>query len=380
VTCSNLWSAFHANTPDMRRKNVNRSIVRIVLFLAVAFVAFGVPGCSKSQTTNETVADVNGDAIKVTELREFLGVPGGVSPVAGVPTQRKQEALDRLIAGRLLAQEARAQGLDNTDAFRTAMEESGNSALITAIYRKEVATKARISQDEVQAEAKKMKAADNTMTDANADIRAQRSLYEQKVRKVQDDLIAAAKKEFPETIDQKMVEAIAKGETVPDNAVLATAAGENVTYADVKAQLERMAGMGPEGRAVARNPVAITRVLTREVTGRSLTAYAKKQGIEGSEWLKTTREDIERSILVDLLAAKILENEAAVDDKEVEAYYKEHPEMFAQHGKAVPLSAVKEQLRGFMRNEKRKTAMNDYIEELKKKAKITVNEKALAGV
>ncbi len=359
---------------------MNRSILWIALFLAVASVAFGVPGCSQSQTRNETVADVNGDLIKVTELREFLGVPGGMSPSAGVPTQRKQEALDRLIAGRLLAQEARAQGLDKTDEFRAAVEESGKSALITAIYRKEVDAGARVGQDEVRAEAKKMKAADNTLTDANAEIRAQRSLYEGKVRKVQDDLIAAAKKEFPSTIDQEMVGKIAKGETVPDNAVLATAAGENVTYADVKGQLERMAGTGREGMEIARNPVAITRVLTREVTGMSLAAYAKKQGIEGSEWLKTTREDIERSILVDLLAAKVLESEAAVDDKEVEAYYKEHPEMFASHGKTVPMATVKEQLRGFLRNEKRKSAMNAYIEELRKKAKITVNEKALAGV
>ena len=41
---------------------------------------------------------------------------------------------------------------------------------------------------------------------------------------------------------------------------------------------------------------------------------------------------------------------------------------------------VKEQLRGFLRSEKRKTAMNDYIEKLKKKATIKVNEKVLAGV
>lgn len=359
---------------------MKKSIFRVVLFLAAAFVAFGVPGCSKQQAKDETVADVNGDLIKVTELREFLGMPGGLSPVAGVPAQRKQEALDRLIAGRLLAQEARAQGLDNTDKFRSATQESERSALITAIYRKEVDSKARVGKDEVQAEAKKMKAADNTLTDASANMRAQHSVYEKKVRKVQDDLIAAAGKEFPSTIDEKMVEKIARGEAVPDNAVLATAAGDNVTYESVKAQLERVAGMGREGSELARNPVAIKRVLTREATGLSLAAYAKKQGIEGSEWLKSTREDIERSILVDLMAEKILGGETPPDDKEVEAYYKEHPDLFAQHGKTVPLAKVKEQLRGFLRNEKRKSAMNAYIEELRKKAKITVNEKALAEV
>jgi hypothetical protein len=359
---------------------VNRSIFRMVLFLAAAFVAFGVPGCSKQQAKNETVADVNGDLIKVTELQEFLGMPGGMGPASGVPEQRKKEALDRLIAGRLLAQEARAQGLDKTDKFRNAIQESEKSAMITAIYRKEVDSKAKVGSDEVQDEAKKMKAADNTLTDASAKMRAQRSVYEGKVRKVQDELIAAAGKEFPSTIDEKMVEKIAGGEAVPDNAVLATAAGENITYEKVKAQLQRMAGMGREGRDLAHNPVAIKRVLTREATGLSLAAYAKKEGIEGSEWLKSTHEEIERSILVDLMVEKVLEGETPPDDKEVEAYYKENPDMFAQHGKTVPLAKVKEQLRGFLRNEKRKSALNAYIEELKKKAKITVNEKALAEI
>jgi len=81
-----------------------------------------------------------------------------------------------------------------------------------------------------------------------------------------------------------------------------------------------------------------------------------------------------------MLAGKVLEKEATVADKEIEAYYKEHPEMFAQHGKKVSFMMVKEQLRGFLTNEKRKSAMNAYIEELKKKAKITVNEKVLGEV
>ncbi|MGZ8430040.1 MAG: hypothetical protein ACXWWV_10505, partial [Candidatus Deferrimicrobiaceae bacterium] len=101
---------------------------------------------------------------------------------------------------------------------------------------------------------------------------------------------------------------------------------------------------------------------------------------EGTEWIKTSRADIERSILIDLLAAKVLEKEAKATDKEVETYFKEHAEMFVQHGKKVPFMVIKEQLRGFLQNEKRKTAMNAHIEELKKKAKITVNEKVLGDV
>ena len=359
---------------------MNRSFVRTVLSLAVVVAAFGVLGCSKPQAKNETVAEVNGDAIKMAELQDFLGGRGGMTAVAGVAPEQKKDALDRLIAGRLLAQEARSQGLDNTDEFRNFVKKSEQGALITALFRKEVASKGIVSKDDIQAEAKKMKAADNTLSDNNANLRAQRSVSEAKIRKIQQDLIAAAKKEIPYEIVQPMVNRIVQGEKVPDDAVLGTAAGDNVTYGYVKAQLEQGAG-GMQGiEEIVRNPVAINRILNRELTGRSLAAYAKKQGIEGTEWIKISRADIERSILIELLAAKVIEKGVRATDKEVETYFKEHPEMFVQQGKKVPFMMIKEQLRGFLQNEKRKSAMNAYIEELKKKAKITVNEKVLGDV
>ncbi|MGA6994252.1 MAG: hypothetical protein WBX50_10175 [Candidatus Deferrimicrobiaceae bacterium] len=359
---------------------MNRSLLRNVLFLTIAVAALGVSACSQQKPKNETVAEVNGDAIRVTELREFLGMLGGVTPVSGITAEQKSQSLDRLIAGRLLAQDARAQGLDNTDEFRNAREGSEQTALITAILRKEIDSKAKVSREEVQAEAKKIMAADNTLSDNTANVQAGRSISRAKIRKVQEELIDAAKKEFPATIHQEMVEKIVGGATVPDNAVLATAAGDNITFGEVREDLERSMGGMHGGQSVARNPVAINRMLTREATAKSLTAYAKKQGIDGSDWHKITREDIERTILIDLLAAKIMADEAPVGDEEVDAYYKEHTEMFVQHGKKVPLMVVREQLRGFLRSEKRKSAMNDYIEELKKKATIKVNEKALGDV
>ena len=248
------------------------------------------------------------------------------------------------------------------------------------LLRKEIDSKAKVSREEIQAEAKKIMAADNTLTDNVANVQAGRSVSRAKIRKVQEELIAAAKKEFPATIHQEIVDKIVGGETVPDNAVLATAAGDNVTYGDVRADLQQSIPGGHDGKSLARNPVAINRILTREATGRSLAAYAKKQGIEKSDWYKVTREDIERTILIDMLAAKITGDESPVDDAEVGAYYNEHPEMFVQNGKKVPLAMIKERLRGFLRSEKRKSAINDYIEALKKKATIKVNEKVLAGV
>jgi hypothetical protein len=61
--------------------------------LAVA-VAFG-GGCSTKDAKNETVATVNGDDVKVVELREILGSRGGVVAVTNLPTEKKKEGLDR---------------------------------------------------------------------------------------------------------------------------------------------------------------------------------------------------------------------------------------------------------------------------------------------
>lgn len=359
---------------------MKRTVSRGVLFLAIAAIASGLPGCSKRQPGNETVAQVNGNAITVAELREFLGVRDGDASDAGITAAQKKEALDRLIAGRLLVEDARSQGLDNTTAYRNAVKEQQQRALITALFRKEVASMKEVSREDVDAEAKKMMAADNTLSDNVARIQARTQISQSNLRKLQEGLIDNARKEFPIAIHEETVDRIGKKGMVPDNAVLATAAGESFTYGDAKRELEKL-GKGMAGMEdILRNPVAVKRMLTREATGASLAAYAKKQGIEGSSWLKRTEEDIDRAILIDLLVQKNVEGKAAVSDKEIDAYYRENPQMFTQQGKTIPLNSVREHVREFLQNRKRSAEMNAYIDELKKKAKITVNEKALGEV
>jgi len=346
--------------------------VLVVLFL-------GASGCSSRDTKSETVATVNGDAIAVSELREFLGVRGGAATASSIPVERKKEALERLIGGRLLAAQARSLGLDNTDEFREAVQRNRQGVLITALFRKQVAGM-KLPADEVNAEAKKMRASDNTLSEETAKGRAEQAVTQKGLRKVEEDLIAAAKKEFPPAVDNSLMQKIAGGEPVADNAALATVAGEPVTYGEVKGLLAGMTG-GMHGKQdLSRNPVAISRMLDREAIGRSLAAYARKQGIEGSEWMKQVRSDMERSILIDLVAEREVLKGAEVTDKEVKASYEEHAQMFVRDGKKVPLAQVKGQIRQFLENEKRKKALEDYIAELRKKAKVTVNEAVLPKV
>jgi hypothetical protein len=350
---------------------------RIVLIAAA--VLLGLSACASRDTRNEAVAEVNGETIKVLEVREFLGIRGGAVPASGITAERKMEALDRMITGVLLAQEARARGLDDTEAFRELVEQNEQGALIAALFRKETASKVTVSNAEVRAAEKEVREADGAVSAEGVRARAEQAVLEAKIRQIDEELVATAREEIPSTVHPDVVERIGKGEKVKDDAVLATVGGETVRYGTVKEILESLSG--PHGgRTLAGDPDVVGRVVEREVTGKALAAYAKQQGIEGSEWMASVRRDMERAILIELLAGRIGGGDVSVTDKEVEAAYAEHEDMFVRDGKKVPLAMVREQIRAFLESEKKQKALGDTIEGLKGKARITVHEKALAGV
>jgi hypothetical protein len=359
---------------------VEKSLRCAVFFALAAVLAWGAAGCSKPDAKAETVATVNGEEIKVGELREMLGIRGEASPAAQAPPERKKEALDRLIAGRLLAQDAKGKGLDNTSEFRQAMTENEPRILITALFRREMESKGKVDEKEVQAESKKLREADKNLSEKDADARASQMVSQRMNGKIEGDLIAAAKKEFPTSVQGDLVQKIGKGEKVEDGAILGTAGPEKVSYGEVKRMIGGLAPGGHGTQDLSKNPMVIERLLDRELTSRALSAYARKQGLEGSESAKSVRKDLERSILINLLADKVVLKEVSVTDKEIADAYKERAEMFVRDGKKVPLDQIKEQLRGFLQNNKKKKLLEDYIEGLKKQAKITVNEPALAKV
>jgi len=358
--------------------NANR-MVRCALLPLVLVLWFGGAGCGHKDLGEETVATVNGEAITVRELREFLGVRGTGATASGIPLERKKEALDRLIGGRLLAAKARSLGLDNTEEFRGGADRNAQGVLITALFRKQVAGM-KHSADEVKAEAKRMRAADNTLAEEVANTRAAQVVTQKELRKLEEELIAAAKKEFPPAVDNTLLQNLSAGRTVPDNAALAVVAGQTVTYGEVKGLLAGMPGGMHGNQDLSRNPVVISRLLERETTGKALAAYAKKQGIEGSEWKRQVQSDMERSILIDLVAEREVLKGIEVTDKEAKASYDEHAQMFVRNGKKIPFAQVKDQIRQFLENEKRKKALEDYIAGMRKDGKVTVNEALLPKV
>ncbi len=357
----------------------HRSFFGIVAFVLI-FIAWTLSGCSRPDAKQEVVASANGENIKVFDVRENLGMRGGAVPLPEVPAERKKEALDRAIAVRLLAQQARLKGLDNTDQFRSVVAQNARGVLVSALFRREIASRLKVSEDDVASQAKKLMASDNSVTEIQARGQARRVAVEEKLRKIEEDLVAAARKEFPVFVNQELVGKIGKGEKVADEAILATAGADKVTYGEAKKLMSALAGGGHGAQDLSRNAAVLARLLDREATGMALAAYARKQGIEGSEWAKAVRDDLERSVLANMLAEKEILKDVSVTDKEIAAAYAEHAQMFVRDGKQVPLSAVKTQIRDFLVNDKRRKALEAYIADLRRKAKITINEEVLSKV
>jgi hypothetical protein len=354
------------------------------MLLLAAGIAGGmfVAGCSSKDVRQEAVATVNGDEIKGTELREFLGVPAGVFAVVDIPVEKKKEALDQLVAVRLLAQEGRSRGIDNTPEFKEILQRNDQLVRIKALVRKEIEAKLKVTNEEIKAEIAKVKEANKGISDADAAMQAVKSVSGSRIQKIQEDLIAAAKKETLAAADPKAVARIGKEENVPDNVVLASTGDEKILYGDVKKILRGLSpGGAPHGQSdLSKNPVLVGNILERELTMRALAAYAKKQGVDGSEGYKSMRQEMERFVLRSLVADNVAAKNVEVTDKEIEAAYVEHSATMVRDGKKVPLAMVKEQIRAALRNEKGTKAIDAYLVELKKKAKITVNDAVLPKV
>ena len=222
----------------------------MLLLLAGIAGGISIAGCASKDVRQEAVATVNGEEVKGVELREFLGVPAGVFAVVEIPVEKKKEALDQLVGVRLLAQEGRSRGIDNTSQYKEILQRNDQLVRIKALVRKEVEAKLKVTDKEIKAEVAKVKEANKGISDADAAMRAVKSVSGSQVQKIQEDLIAAAKKDTAAAVDNQAVARIGKEENVPDNVVLASAGDEKILYGDVKKILRGLSPGGYPSRGV----------------------------------------------------------------------------------------------------------------------------------
>lgn len=340
-------------------------------------------GCSSKDFNREVVATVNDEKITVLELREYLGAPTGVFAFTSMAPEQKKNAVDQLIAGRLVVQEGRSMGLDNTPEYREAVRNNQVGVRINALLRKEAGEKLKLDEKEIQAEAAKIKGENAGLSDTDATDRAARAIIDRQIRKIQKDLVVTARKETGAAVDNAVLDRIGKGENLPDNAVLASAGSEKILYGDVKKTMRQMPELpmrrGTESLEVVR--ALIDKILDQELVLRAMTEYSRKRGVDGSEWLRTSQLNMERAVIANLLFDKFSEKDPEVTDVEVATDYEKRVQMMGEDkAKAPPLEAVKEQLREILKNQKLRGAFEEHIGELRKKGKVTIKDDVLGKV
>jgi len=361
---------------------LHRTSIAILVAAGIAGAALA-GGCAKKDVNQEVVATVNGEDIKVLDIREYFGVPGGIFALSSIPVEQKKKAVEQMIAGRLLVQEGRALGVDNTDEYRETVKRNEVGVRINALFRKVASEKLKYDDKEVQAEAAKIRKENAGISEADATERASKIIIDRQVRQIQKDLVATAKKETGAAIDNAVVEKIGKGQNLQDNAVLASAGDEKILYGDVKNTIREMPNLPvmKGTQDIEQSAALIRNILNQELTLRALIAYSRRQGIDGSEWYRTAQKNMERTVVANMTFEKVVLKDPPVTEKEITDDYENRTKMMAGGGqKPPPLRAVKEQLREYLKNEKRREAFEAHIEGLRKKAKVTLNDAVIPKV
>lgn len=365
----------------MKRNTCSNSLKAAAFVVALALSA----GCSSKGGGNslkDVVATVNGDTITVMEVREAVGIPGGIASAGAMADkEQKKKIVEQLAEARLVAQEARAQGLDKDPKFAAGIKEGESAIIVRTLFRKELDAKGKNTEAEVETAVKELMSKDKALKANDARARAIQSVVTAKLNKIQEELTAAARKSFPEKIDGAVIARIAKGESVPDDATLGQVGSEKITYGEAKALVARVAAAnGQGGKDFSRDEKALGSVISQELSNRALVAYARQQGGDKGPWYVLDHSSLENAVLIGLLAEKKIFAGIKIGEAEIKAAYEEHKDMFNKGGKPVALAAVREQIESFLTDQKRKKAVADFVAPLKAKGKVSIDEAAFGKI
>jgi len=130
----------------------------------------------------------------------------------------------------------------------------------------------------------------------------------------------------------------------------------------------------------SENKELLNMIINQEI----LYQEAKKKRLDKDKRLKEAVEKFKKISMVKLLLAEEIEGKAQVSDEELKKYYEENKEEFRlnapgrkEHGQLMSFDVVKELVRQRLMAEKQQKVFASYMEGLKKKHKVEINEEAL---
>ena len=130
---------------------MNLKIARSIAPLAcVALVACHIPGTKDKAPAGQVVATVDGEEITVAELRaEMAGAPPQANPAAAKALEKA--ALNEIVARKLMAHAAHAQGLDKSPEFAMMKQRANQTLLAQALQRKLASSVLTASRSDAEA-------------------------------------------------------------------------------------------------------------------------------------------------------------------------------------------------------------------------------------
>ncbi|HAK59985.1 MAG TPA: hypothetical protein DCO77_06320 [Nitrospiraceae bacterium] len=173
-----------------------------------------------------------------------------------------------------------------------------------------------------------------------------------------------------------------------DNVVVAKVNRTKITIgdfqkqvADLPPQLKQAVAVDPKARQDFLDDLIGIEVVLQEARRQGLhkdEEFVKKQKLFKQEMERRLEEQMKNELFNGLFKKELAGKITPPTDKEVKAYYNEHKkEMRTADGKRMSLKDAAPQLKAWLLQKKQREAYMEYAKELKAKAKITIDEKAM---
>lgn len=152
--------------------------------------------------------------------------------------------------------------------------------------------------------------------------------------------------------------------------VIATVKGTQVRYADVYPSIMALGGRASHLGSGRMKLQFATRVVDEKV----LEAFAVEQGFDKAPDVAGQRPELERNILAALAAARIRASAPPPSDREIENHYRQNAFRYGQ-----PLKKVKQAVFAELAEQKRNATLAGQVEQLRKKASVSIAANAFAA-
>lgn len=97
--------------------------------------------------------------------------------------------------------------------------------------------------------------------------------------------------------------------------------------------------------------------------------HLRSQGLEEAKFIET----IARTVTVQSYLKREILDAVEITDADVRTYYEEHPDEMQREGQLVPLEAISENLRGFLRQKRARENVEALVESLRASAEIVID-------